>query len=73
MIDRHHRLPLAQQAKVLGNHPGTLCYVSRPVLAAHLASMRRIDELDPRVDWQFTIAVAESNLVRLPKLLVAAA
>jgi putative transposase len=45
MIDREHSLPLAQQAKALSISRGTLYYVSRPVPAADLALMRRIDEL----------------------------
>ena len=45
MIDRQHALPLAKQAKALGISRGTLYYVSRPVPAADLALMRRIDEL----------------------------
>jgi transposase-like protein len=38
-------LPLAKQAKALSISRGTLYYVSRPVPAADLALMRRIDEL----------------------------
>ena len=45
MIDREHALPLAQQAKALSISRGTLYYASRPVPAADLALMRRIDEL----------------------------
>jgi putative transposase len=45
MIDRQHALPLAKQAKALGISRGMLYYVSRPVPAADLALMRRIDEL----------------------------
>jgi putative transposase len=45
MIDRQHSLPLAKQAKALSISWGTLYYVSRPVSAADLALMRRIDEL----------------------------
>ncbi|MFO0170010.1 MAG: IS3 family transposase [Alphaproteobacteria bacterium] len=45
MIDRQHSLPLAKQAKALSISRGTLYYVSRPVPAADLALMRRIDEL----------------------------
>jgi putative transposase len=41
MIDRQHSLPLAKQAKALGISRGTLCYVSRPVLAADLGFPRR--------------------------------
>ena len=45
MIDRQHSLPLAKQAKALGISRGTLYYAARPVPAADLALMRRIDEL----------------------------
>ena len=41
MIDRQHSLPQANQAKALGISRGTLCYVSRPVLAADLGFPRR--------------------------------
>jgi putative transposase len=40
-IDRQHSLPQAKQAKALGISRGTLCYVSRPVLAADLGFPRR--------------------------------
>jgi len=42
MIDREHDLPITQQAKTLG---GSVYYLPRPVSAADLAIMRRIDEL----------------------------
>ena len=45
MIDREHALPLAKQAKALSISRGMLCYAPRPVSAAELALMRRIDEL----------------------------
>ncbi|MCA3400068.1 MAG: IS3 family transposase, partial [Roseomonas sp.] len=45
MIDREHARPLAKQAKALSISRGTLYYVSRPVPAADLTLMRRIDEL----------------------------
>jgi putative transposase len=41
MIDPQHSLPLGKQAKALGISRGTLCYVSRPVLAADLGFPRR--------------------------------
>ncbi len=45
MIDRDHSLPLRRQAAVLQLSRSTLCYEPRPVSAAELAVMRRIDEL----------------------------
>nr|BAM13935.1 transposase [Pseudomonas sp. K-62] len=45
MIDRGHDLPVVQQAKALGISRGSIYYLSRPVPAADLAVMRRMDEL----------------------------
>ena len=45
MIDREHELPLARQAALLGLSRSRLYYEPRPVLAAELAIMRRIDAL----------------------------
>ena len=45
MIDRDHGLPLRRQAEVLRLSRSTLYYEPRPVPAADLAVMRRIDEL----------------------------
>ena len=45
MIDRSHGLPLLRQAEVLQLSRSTLYYDPRPVPAADLAAMRRIDEL----------------------------
>jgi len=45
MIDRGHSLPLRRQAEVLQLSRSTLYYEPRPVSAADLAVMRRIDEL----------------------------
>ena len=45
MIDRTHDLPITQQAKSLGISRGSVYYLPRPVSAADLAIMRRIDEL----------------------------
>jgi putative transposase len=46
MIDREHELPLARQAALLGLSRSRLYYEPRPVPAAELAIMRRIDALD---------------------------
>jgi putative transposase len=45
MIDRSHALSLAQQVEELGISRGSLHYQPRPVSAADLAIMRRMDEL----------------------------
>ena len=45
MIDRGHDLPLHRQAELLHLSRSSLYYVPRPVSAADLAVMRRIDEL----------------------------
>lgn len=51
MIDRSHDLPLARQAQELGISRGSLYYQPRPVSAADLAVMRRVDEL--HLDFPF--------------------
>ena len=45
MIDRDHDLPIIKQAKALGISRGSVYYLPRPVSAAALAVMRRMDEL----------------------------
>ncbi len=45
MIDRTHALPLTKQAYALGISRGSVYYLPRPVSAADLAIMRRMDEL----------------------------
>ena len=45
MIDREHELPLVRQAELLKLSRSSLYYKGRPVTAATLAIMRRIDEL----------------------------
>jgi putative transposase len=45
MIDRTHDLSIAKQAKVLGISRGSVYYLPRPVPAADLAIMRRMDAL----------------------------
>jgi putative transposase len=45
MIDREHALPITCQAQVLGMSRGSVYYLPRPISAADLALMRRIDEL----------------------------
>ena len=45
MIDRKHELSATRQAKALGISRGSIYYLPRPVSAADLALMRRVDEL----------------------------
>ena len=45
MIDRSHPLPIKRHAEVLGISRGAVYYVARPISAAELALMRRIDWL----------------------------
>ena len=45
MIDREHDLPISQAGKALGISRGSVYYLPRPVPAADLAIMRRMDEL----------------------------
>ncbi len=45
MINRDHKLPLTQQAKLLKISRGSVYYLPKPVSADDLALMRRIDEL----------------------------
>ena len=51
MIDRSHDLPITKQAKALGISRGSVYSLPRPVPAADLAIMRRIDEL--HLDYPF--------------------
>jgi putative transposase len=51
MIDRAHELPIVRQAKALGISRGSVYYLPRPVPAADLAIMRRMDEL--HLDFPF--------------------
>ncbi len=51
MIDRKHALPLTRQAKALNISRGSVYYLPRPVSAADLAIMRRMDEL--HLDYPF--------------------
>ena len=45
MIDRDHDLPITKQAEVLRISRGSVYYLPRPVSAADLSLMRRLDEL----------------------------
>ena len=51
MIDRSHGLSLTKQARAVGISRGSVYYLPRPVSAADLALMRRIDEL--HLDYPF--------------------
>lgn len=45
MIDKEHRLPIGRQARLLSLSRGSVYYLPRPVPAADLAVMTRIDKL----------------------------
>jgi putative transposase len=62
MIDRGHNLSLARQAELLGLSRSTLYYEPRPVPAAELAIMRRIDEL--HLDYPFAGSRMLRDLLR---------
>jgi len=62
MIDRDHGLPLRRQAEVLQLSRSTLYYEPRPVSAADLAVMRRIDEL--HLDYPFAGSRMLRDLLR---------
>jgi len=62
MIDRSHHLPLTRQAQVLKLSRGSLYYRPRPVSAADLAIMRRIDEL--HMDYPFAGSRMLRDLLR---------
>jgi putative transposase len=51
MIDRSHALPVKQQAQILKISRSSVYYLPKPVCAADLAIMRRIDEL--HLDYPF--------------------
>jgi len=62
MIDRDHSLPLRRQAEMLQLSRSTLYYEPRPVPAAELAIMRRIDEL--HLDYPFAGSRMMRDLLR---------
>jgi putative transposase len=62
MIDREHDLPLVRQAELLKLSRGCLYYKNRPVTAAALAIMRRIDQL--HLDYPFAGSRMLRDLLR---------
>ena len=62
MIDRSHELPLTRQAEILRLSRGSLYYRPRPVSAADLAIMRRMDEL--HLDYPFAGSRMLRDLLR---------
>jgi len=62
MIDRGHELSLGRQAELLGLSRSTLYYEPRPVPAAELAIMRRMDEL--HLDYPFAGSRMLRDLLR---------
>lgn len=63
MIDRTHGLSLTKQARAVGISRGSVYYLPRPVSAADLALMRRIDEL--HLDYPFAGARMLRDLLAL--------
>ena len=62
MIDRSHELPVTRQAQVLKLSRGCVYYQARPVSAADLAIMRRIDKL--HLDYPFAGSRMLRDLLR---------
>jgi len=62
MIDREHNLPLVRQAELLRLSRSTLYYEPRPVPAADLAIMRRVDAL--HLDYPFAGSRMLRDLLR---------
>ena len=62
MIDREHELPLVRQAALLGLSRSRLYYEPRPVPAAELTIMRRIDAL--HLDYPFAGSRMLRDLLR---------
>jgi putative transposase len=62
MIDRTHELPLVRQAELLRLSRSSLYYAPRPVPAAELAIMRRIDAL--HLDYPFAGSRMLRDLLR---------
>ena len=62
MIDRTHDLPVTRQAQVLKLSRSSVYYQARPVSAADLAIMRRIDEL--HLDYPFAGSRMLRDLLR---------
>jgi putative transposase len=62
MIDREHDLPLGRQAELLRLSRSTLYYEPRPVPAADLVIMRRIDAL--HLDYPFAGSRMLRDLLR---------
>lgn len=62
MIDRTHKLPITRQAELLNVSRGSVYYLPKPVSAADLKLMRRIDEL--HVEHPFAGARMLRDLLR---------
>ena len=56
MIDRDHNLPVSKQAEVLRISRGSIYYLPRPLSAADLALMRRLNEL--RLEFPFAGSIS---------------
>lgn len=62
MIDRTHPLPVTRQAEILNISRGSVYYLPKPVRAADLALMRRLDEL--HLEWPFAGSRMLRDLLR---------
>jgi putative transposase len=51
MVNREHRLPVGRQARLLSLSRGSVYYLPRPVPAADLVIMNRIDKLHLEYLW----------------------
>ena len=68
MIDPSHTLPVKRQAQALGINRGSVYYLPKPVSAADLAIMRRMDEL--HMDYPFAGSRMLRDLLRAEGLKV---
>src|SRR5271163_1458582 len=68
MIDRTHELPVTRQAQVLKLSRSGVYYQARPVSAADLAIMRRIDEL--HLDYPFAGSRMLRDLLRAEGMVI---
>jgi len=64
MIDRHHELSISKQAKALKISRGSVYYLPRPVSAANLAVMRRMDELHLESPFAGSLQWQSAEIIR---------
>ncbi len=68
MIDRSHALPVTRQAQQLRISRGSVHYLPRPISAADLAIMRRVDELH----MAYPLASSRNVATLMKKMAIAA-